>query len=111
MSYPDRPHIQFPFTRGPSGNVNVVEQDTPEHIMSCEYVIVSAPIGYRDDRPEFGWPWPELKNAPLNLGALEQALNQFEPRPRQLTTTQILDAAQAAVRVSIDVGIASTEAN
>ena len=38
MSYPDRPHFRYPFRRG-----NVVEQDTVEHVMSCELVIVSYP--------------------------------------------------------------------
>ena len=109
MSYPERPHIAFPFARGASGSVNVVEQDTVEHVMSCETVIVSHPLGYRHDRPEFGWAWPELANVPLNLNSLEQALRQFEPRG-SATASQYADVAQAAVqRVSVDVAIQSLE--
>ena len=109
MSYRERAHIPFPFERGPNGSVNVVEQDTDEHIMSCETVIVSHPLGYRHDRPEFGWAWPELETATLNLGSLEQALRQFEPRG-SATASQYADTAQAAVlHVSVVVAIQSLE--
>jgi phage baseplate assembly protein W len=147
MSYPDRPHIRFPFTRvggelsldalgaadppgdqydagqldlpvpdtidaglayvidPRAGQVDVVEQDTVEHVMSCELVIVHCPVGYRDDRPEFGWAWPELATAPLNLGPLEQALKQFEPRGNA-DATQYLDQVGDLV-VNVAVRIAS----
>lgn len=109
MSYPDIPHLAFPFARTADGTgVNVVEQDTVQHIMSCELVIVHHPLGSRDDRPEFGWAWPELENAPLNLASLEQALRQFEPRGTA-TAEQYLDVANATVHVSVDVAIQSTE--
>jgi phage baseplate assembly protein W len=106
---PERPHISFPFQRDPvTGSVQAVEQDSVEHIMSCETVIVQHPLGYRHDRPEFGWAWPELENAPLNLGSLEQALRQFEPRGKA-SATQYLDVARAAVQISVDVAIESTQ--
>jgi phage baseplate assembly protein W len=108
MSYPETPHIQFPFTRGSSGSINVVEQDSVEHVMSCELVIVHHPLGYRYDRPEFGWAWPELENAPLNLNSLEQALRQFEPRG-DASAAQYADVAAAAINVSVDVAIQSTD--
>jgi len=107
---PLRPHLQFPFTRDPvSRTVQVVEQDTVEHVMSCEMVIVSCPLGFREDRPEFGWAWPELKNAPLDLGSLEQALRQFEPR-RNASASQYLDFAAATVNVNVEIAIASVHA-
>jgi hypothetical protein len=117
MSYPEAPHISFPFVRvdttkpgyDPSlGGVQVVEQDTVEHVMSCETVIVHYPLGYRHDRPEFGWAWPELENAPLNLNSLEQALRQFEPRGNA-SAAQYADVAAAAINVSVDVAIQSTD--
>jgi phage baseplate assembly protein W len=108
MSYPDLPHLSFPFQRDPvSGVVQVVEQDTVEHVMSCELVIVHYPLGARTDRPEFGWAWPELEGAPLNLASLEQALGQFEPRG-QANASQYADVAAATVYVSVDVAIQST---
>lgn len=99
----DVPHFAFPFQRGPNGRVNVVEQDTDEHVMACEHVIVRCPVGFRDERPEFGWPWPEFRTAPLDVGELEEALRRFEPRSRA-TGREYMEAADAAVR-HIDIGV------
>lgn len=110
MSYLARPHLRFPFQRV-GGRVNVVEQDDPEHVMSCNLVIVRCPLGFRDDRPEFGWPWPELGNAPIDLGPLRQALEQFEPRNERLDMTQFYDAINAAIRVQVDAAIESEDAS
>jgi phage baseplate assembly protein W len=54
----DIPHFAFPFARGVH-----VEQDSAEHIMSCENVIVRCPVGFRVERPDFGIPWPEYATA------------------------------------------------
>jgi hypothetical protein len=90
-----------------SGTVQVVEQDSEEHVMSCELVIVSHPLGYRHDRPEFGWAWPELASTPLDLAPLETALRQFEPRG-SADATQYRDAANAAMQhISVNVAIQS----
>ena len=104
MSYPANPHFRYPFRRG-----SVVEQDTVDHVMSCEMVIVNYPVGYRQDRPEFGWPWPDLQTPPLDLGPLENALKQFEPRGTA-TATQYADLVQTAMQhVSVDVAIQSSD--
>jgi hypothetical protein len=79
------------------GQVQVVEQDTAEHIVSCEQVIVSCPTGARWARPEFGWPWPIFKGIPLDTGALQQALRTFEPRS-EATATDLDNLADAALR-------------
>ena len=106
----ERPHIKFPFQRDPAtGKVQVVEQDTPEHVMSCELVIVHCPVGFRADRPEFGWPFPEMRGAPLNLDALTQALEQFEPRG-EANAEQYYDVAEAVAHVSVDVKVRSQDA-
>jgi hypothetical protein len=104
MSYPADPHFRFPFQRG-----SVVEQDTVDHVMSCEMVIVSYPIGLRQDRPEFGWPWPELDTPPLDLGPLQQAMKQFEPRATT-TASQYPDLVQLAMQhISVNVAIQSSD--
>lgn len=94
----DRPHFAFPFERDPAtGKVRVVEQHSEEHIMACEQMIVRCPLGWRDEKPEFGWPWPEFATIPLDLSALEEALRQWEPRSRA-TAEDYADIAEAAVR-------------
>lgn len=101
----DRPHFAFPFQRGSTGKVNVVEQDTLEHVNACENVIVRCPVGFRDDRPEFGWPFPEFRTIPINTKELTEALRTFEPRGRA-SAQEHIDAAEAAVRrISVDVEV------
>lgn len=102
---PELPHFAYPFRRGSNGKVLVVEQDTEEHIGSCENVIVRCPVGFRDDRPEFGWPFPEFENIPVGTQALEDALRTFEPRGRA-RAVEWADEADSAVRhMSVDVEV------
>lgn len=100
----ETPHFRFPFALN-GAHVDVVEQDTPEHVMSCENVVVRCPIGFRTEKPEFGWAFPEFRNAPLDLGELESALRRWEPRGRA-SAREWADEASAAVR-NIEVEVRS----
>jgi phage baseplate assembly protein W len=101
---PIAPHFSYPFQRDAAGRVEVVEQDTDEHVMACENVIVRCPAGFRDERPEFGIPFPEFRTAPLDVGGIEDALRRFEPRSRA-TGHEYADTADAAIRnIDIEVG-------
>jgi phage baseplate assembly protein W len=104
----DLPHFAFPFVRGKNGHVNVLEQDTIEHVMSCEQVIATCPLGARQERPEFGWDWPVWDTWPLNLGGLEAALQTFEPRGIVSDITELANAVGSWVRdVNVDIQIRS----
>lgn len=101
----DRPHFAFPFRVGENGRVDVLEQDSDEHVMSCEHVIVRCPTGWREDRPEFGWPFPEFWTIPVDTGPLEEALAKFEPRGNA-SAREWGDEASAAIRhISVDVEV------
>jgi phage baseplate assembly protein W len=103
MDVTDRPHFAFPFQRGENGSVNVVEQSTPEHVAACENVIVRCPTGFREARPEFGWPFPEFATVPISLEPLRAALRLFEPRG-EADVQEYADAASASIRhISIEV--------
>ena len=102
------PHFSFPFKFDPVNGVAVVEQDTIEDVMSCEMVIASCPTGFRDDRPEFGWDWPELASVPLNLTALESALSEWEPRGKP-DATELYDIASSTLTSTVAVQIQSIQ--
>lgn len=93
----DRPHWGWPFVRSGTGGIPVVEQDTVEHVNACVNVIIRCPVGFRQERPEFGWAFPEFQTLPLDLGPLEDALTRFEPRATP-DIVQYADAAEAAVQ-------------
>lgn len=98
----ERPHFAFPFARG-----NVVEQDTPDHVNSCENVIVRCPVGFREERPDFGIPWPEFATAPLDPADITHALRRLEPRGTA-TGEEYADVVDASIRhLSITVEVAS----
>jgi phage baseplate assembly protein W len=104
----DTPHFVFPFQRGGNGHINVVEQDTIAHIMSCETVIALCPLGARQDRPEFGWDWPIYNAWPVNTTSLEQALQTFEPRGTVSDVTELAKTAQTWQRnIEVDIQIES----
>lgn len=106
-NYPQLPHFAYPFTRTPDGTgIGVNEQDTEDEIMACEMVVISYPVGFRDDRPEFGWAWPELAQAPISSAQLEQALKEFEPRA-PVRIDEIHDAIAAAATFNTYVEIRS----
>jgi phage baseplate assembly protein W len=99
----DVPHFAFPFHRD-RGRVVVVEQDTLQHVDACCQTIVRCPAGWRDERPEFGWQFPEFRNAPLDPSVVTDALRRFEPRASNVRATEWADQANDAVRhLSIDV--------
>src|SRR5689334_10848137 len=98
------PHFAYPFNRGENGKVAVVEQDEPEHVMSCVNVIVRCPLGFRVDRPEFGWEFPQFRNT-VDGRAVVDAIRRFEPRAVELHAREIVNAADAATReVEVEVG-------
>jgi phage baseplate assembly protein W len=100
----DRPHFGFPFQRGSNGKIAVVEQDTIEHINACCQVIARCPVGHRLERPEFGWQFPEFKNAPVDPAPLVDAIRRFEPRASSVTAREFADMVNDAVRhISVDV--------
>lgn len=98
---PDIPHITWPFQRAPNGKVRVTEQDSPQHVASCEWAIIRCPLGFRQERPDFGWPFPTFADFPLDLTGLQQALKRFEPRSTA-KVTQSLDPDDPSV-VHIEV--------
>ena len=101
----EAPHFSWPFRRGANGKVVVCEQGSVDHIMTQENVIVACPTGFRLTRPEFGWPFPTFRNAPLDVEALENALIEFGPRD-DVTGEEWSDAAVAAVEyMGINVGV------
>jgi phage baseplate assembly protein W len=93
----DRPHFDHPFTRGTDGKPLVVEQDTVQHVTACALRILVCPQGFRFDRPDFGIPWPKMKNVPLDTHGIDAALRRLEPRGRP-SSQEFADVIDAAIR-------------
>ncbi len=100
----DAPHLSFPFRRTAQGKVALVEQDTDAHVLSCVKVILNCPIGFRVDRPEFGWEFPVFHTFPLDTEPLEEALREFEPRAAA-NAVEYQAIGQDAITRQIDVEV------
>ena len=73
------PHFSFPF-RIEGDHVAVEEQNDQAEVLSCVNVIARCPLGFRDERPDYGWPWPEFHTIPIDPTDLEAAIARLEPR-------------------------------
>ena len=100
----DRPHKRQPWAHG-----SYVEQDTPEHILSCQYTIAACAVGQRQERPEFGWAMPFMRTMPVSFAGLVAALKQFEPRAANVTETQAESVYGEVVQVQSEVATQSVD--
>lgn len=98
---PDIPRIRWPFGRAPNGKLAVVEQDSPEHVASCEWAIIRCPVGFRQERPDFGWRWPTFADFPIDLSGLEEALKRFEPRSTASVSQRLDDLDPSIVHLTV----------
>jgi len=79
----DAPHFSWPFSlRGSS--FAVVEQDSDREIASCIAAVLSYPLGYIADRPEFGVPPQEFLQGGVSTRQMSDAILANEPRATPL---------------------------
>jgi len=111
MLSPKRPHFAFPFSRTADGtSIAVNEEGSVPEIMTNVQMIARCPLGYRLERPEFGWPWPDLTMMPIDSGPLLDAINRFEPRARAIDISDpsaLAHTAMAEQDINVDVQIQS----
>lgn len=65
-----------------------VEQNTSEHVRSCQMSIAMCAVGERQERPEFGWESPLGRPIPVDFTSLVNALKTLEPRDLGVTVEQ-----------------------
>lgn len=103
----DAPHFDFPFRYdSKTKDFAVNQQDTPEEILACEAVIVNCPVGYLQERPDFGISSPLFKTQPINITGIEAALRRLEPRGK--TTSQqwqdlVVDTGSTHIEIDTEV--------
>jgi len=104
----DVPHFDLPF-RFTSPQAAVVEQDSVEEIAECVLAILLCPQGYRVELPEFGMDDPTFSMPEVDLEAVRQAVELWEPRA-ELLLGQRPDALDELIsRVQVQVQVRSEE--
>ena len=72
------PHPTAPFTIGRDGTA-VADQGSERNITTNIYNIAVCPQGFRDELPGFGLPDVTFHMMPLDLDALQHAIQAWEP--------------------------------
>jgi phage baseplate assembly protein W len=86
-----------------------VQQDTLDEVVTCVACITMFPLGYRDDRPDFGITPLELSDRPLDTLDVEQAIEAYEPRADVQVVELPYDPSDPlAARVRVEVDVART---
>jgi phage baseplate assembly protein W len=95
------PHFAVPF-RFENGRPAVVEQDSVEEVESCVEAILRTIAGTRIGAPSFGIPdesFVEQGPTPA-LGVYLAAIEEQEPRARQLGTARLGELATNVVTIT-----------
>jgi hypothetical protein len=73
------PHFKVPFSWGPRGSAEVVEQDSPEEVEQRVFAILNTRLGFRLEIPEFGLKKQLLTENGPSLTEIEAAVLAWEP--------------------------------
>jgi phage baseplate assembly protein W len=91
------PHFSLPF-RFATPQVAVSEQDSIDEIADCVLAILLTPAGMRIELPEFGIVDPTFQQMPVDLAAISDAVDAWEPRAATvLSDEQLAELAGAAL--------------
>jgi phage baseplate assembly protein W len=105
----DVPHLALPL-RVVGDHFVTVQQDTVEELATTVACIIGFPLGYRDERPDFGIAAHEFSTQPLDVLDIEQAVEAYEPRASVHVVEQPYDTADpGAARMRVEVSVARAE--
>jgi hypothetical protein len=83
---PVNPHFSFPFVMT-AGGASVTEQDTDAELLDCVEVILSVPLGFREDLPDFGLSDPVF-GVGMDTQDIIDTVTRWEPRADVLVSAR-----------------------
>jgi phage baseplate assembly protein W len=101
------PRFSVPMDFDVSGRTLAVAQDTDSHTLMMAKAVALCPLGFRQEKPDFGWDVPEFRPVPLRQAAqgLASAIARWVPGVSLRANELRAVAADAAARViEIDIG-------
>lgn len=104
----DVPHFALPF-RFSTPNVGTVEQDSVDEIAGCVLAVMLYPLGYRVELPSFGIPDPTFSTPDVDVDALRDVIELWEPRASILFDQERDLVDDLLVRVSTYVRVRTEE--
>ena len=105
----DLPHFDLPFRFDASPQAAVVEQDSVEEIAECALAVLLCPLGYRVELPEFGLADPTFSSPEVDVEAVREAVETWEPRAQLLVGAERDAIDQLVERVQVLVQVRTEE--
>ena len=96
----DVPHFAIPFQFA-GAQAAVVEQDSVDEIAYCAYTVLTCPLGFRVDLPEFGLPDPTFTQ-PVDTELIRETVEEWEPRALVAFSAEELDELAEAVTAPVE---------
>ena len=96
------PHLAAPFTLTNKG-AKVNEQGSPQDVAANVYNICVCETGAREERPEFGIRPLLFAPIPLDMDALAEQVERWEPRAsvEAIAEAERMIAAQQRIRLEV----------
>jgi phage baseplate assembly protein W len=94
------PHFSLPFrfaSQGESIASSVHEQDSEEEVMQCVELIIRCPLGFREEKPNFGVMDPTFRASEDLISEIETAILLWEPRAESALTIEQKDTVTTIV--------------
>jgi phage baseplate assembly protein W len=89
------PHFTFPFNFDAYN-----EQDSIEDVTACVAAILSCPVGFRAEEPQFGIGDQAFRQNGADLSELRAAVTRWEPRA-DTSIDQVIEDATATVTARV----------
>jgi len=80
------PHFAAPFHFGADGSVDIVEQDSVEHVATCVFNIASCTVGQVPMLPDLGISDLTASTVPVRTERLVAEIAEQEPRAQLVAT-------------------------
>lgn len=104
LAVPPIPHLAVPFTIGPTGSAQTVQQGTLDEVTQCVANLAGTRPGTRLMVPKFGSPDPTFGG--LDPVTFQLAVRQWEPRATVAIETVPGESEQVNVLVGLAGGAA-----
>jgi phage baseplate assembly protein W len=86
------PQFARPLRLGAGGDFAYVEQDSDEDVLQSVAVLIDTPLGKRLEQPDYGVDPMVFEEAPIDISAITNAVNAWEPRA-SVDPSVVIDSA------------------
>jgi hypothetical protein len=95
------PQLAVPFSIGPNGAPDIVEQDSDSDIYQNAIAVLYYEIGERTAIPDYGIPDQALRENGANWNELAAAIRKWEPNATPELISRAIEDATSTLEISL----------